>query len=132
MTLSTVVVGVDGSEGSALALGWCAELARGAETRVVAVHAVEPGVPRRTIDEVEGWCTRLREAGVGYRAVVGDGDPRVVLVDVADSEAADLIVVGSRGQNTFVQLMLGSVGQFLVHRAPRPVAVVRPPDGAAE
>jgi nucleotide-binding universal stress UspA family protein len=56
----------------------------------------------------------------------------VVLVDVADSEDADLIVVGSRGQNTFVQLMLGSVGQFLVHRAPRPVAVVRPPEPAAE
>ncbi|MGH2793401.1 MAG: universal stress protein, partial [Actinomycetota bacterium] len=40
MTANRIVVGVDGSSGSADALEWCATIARGLGAEVVVVHAV--------------------------------------------------------------------------------------------
>ena len=126
--LGKVIVGVDGSKASALAVEWCAQLARSTDTHVVAVHALDLNAPKRTIDVVDSWCAALREAGIHYKVVLGEGDPRVILIDVAEYEDAQLIVVGSHGQSTVVQLVLGSVGQYLVHRSERPVAIVHGPD----
>jgi nucleotide-binding universal stress UspA family protein len=54
---------------------------------------------------------------------------RSSLTEVA--EAADLLVVGSRGRTGWSSLLLGSVGLRCITYAPCPVAVVRPsrPDG---
>jgi nucleotide-binding universal stress UspA family protein len=46
------------------------------------------------------------------------------LLDVA--KGAELLVVGSRGRGGFTGLLLGSVGQQVVHHAPCPVVVVPP------
>jgi nucleotide-binding universal stress UspA family protein len=128
MTLSRVVVGADGSRGAAPALEWTVKLARHSDTEVVVVHAITPGEARKTtIADLDAWCTDLRDAQIAYRCIlVEDADPRLVLPEIAEQEDADLIVVGSRGQNAITQLVVGSVGQYLLHHAPRPVAVIRP------
>ena len=55
--------------------------------------------------------------------VVLTGEPLTVLD--AQSRAAELMVIGSRGMGGFVVLLLGSVSQALLHHAHCPVAVVR-------
>jgi nucleotide-binding universal stress UspA family protein len=146
---SVIIVGVDGSPGSDRALAWAADEAdrRGSLLRVVhAVHRITP-------QEI-GW---LASAGVSVEAVRADMDqaadhlvktatetvhvahPDVrvhttIAVDdarsllLAESQEADLVVVGSRGRGPIRSLLLGSVGVTLVRHAAVPVAVVRSTD----
>jgi nucleotide-binding universal stress UspA family protein len=67
--------------------------------------------------------------GVQVRADTIEGVEWDVLTDVA--EAADLLVVGSRGRTGWSSLLLGSVSLRCITYAPCPVAVVRP-SGAEE
>jgi nucleotide-binding universal stress UspA family protein len=57
--------------------------------------------------------------------VEGTGHPADVLVQEAEESGADLIVVGTRGQNAAKRLVLGSVSTTVVHHAPCDVLVVR-------
>jgi nucleotide-binding universal stress UspA family protein len=53
------------------------------------------------------------------------GDPAKKIVELADSIGADLIVVGSHGHGAISSALLGSVSRGILHRARRPVLVVR-------
>ncbi len=52
------------------------------------------------------------------------GAPAERIVDIADGEGYDLIVLGRRGHNPLVSLLIGSVSDRVVHLARRPVVVV--------
>jgi nucleotide-binding universal stress UspA family protein len=54
------------------------------------------------------------------------GDPAEAILRVAEDEAADLIVVGSRGLSTVARFFLGSVAERVARHAPCPVLLVRP------
>lgn len=53
------------------------------------------------------------------------GDPKRVLVEVAEGWGADCIFIGSRGLSQWQRLLLGSVSSAVTVRAPCPVEVVR-------
>jgi nucleotide-binding universal stress UspA family protein len=61
-----------------------------------------------------------RPASVSVRALTGI--PAEALI--AESETADMIVVGSRGTGGFARLLLGSVGNQVVHHSRCPVVVI--------
>jgi nucleotide-binding universal stress UspA family protein len=63
--------------------------------------------------------------GVESNVEVASGDPVAEIIAHADSIAADLIVVGSRGRTEVASSPLGSVSRGVLHEAPRPVLVVR-------
>jgi nucleotide-binding universal stress UspA family protein len=138
-----IVVGLDGSAGSAAAARWCAETAPLLDADVIAVYALPlsvgvfpPTVPivvpveydeetrRALADELEKWCEPLRSAGVEVRSTLVDGEPSEALMRVADDVDAALIVTGRRGRGGFAELLLGSVPHRLTHHARRPVLVV--------
>jgi nucleotide-binding universal stress UspA family protein len=139
---SRVVVGVDGSAGSGAALRFAAAEARlrGGELHVV--HAWMDTVsgyggppwalsdtPLRdradaTLRESVQHAWRDGPPGVQVRAETLEGVEWDVLTEVA--EAADLLVVGSRGRTGWSSLLLGSVSLRCLTFAPCPVAVVRP------
>lgn len=110
-----VVVGIDGSDGATaaaeLALAYAA--AHGATLRAVAV--ARSGVEDAVLPELDG-------RGVAVERVVQQGDAREVLI--AESRAARLVVVGSRGRGGFAGLLLGSVSQAVLQHAECPVAVL--------
>jgi nucleotide-binding universal stress UspA family protein len=138
---SSVVVGVDGSELSASAVGYA--FARAAEHALplTVVHAcpsrggkdyVPPwrcadpaaGVEAEraaTAQELAGWSGEYPDVRVN--AHVLRADPVAALVD--HSRAAALLVVGSRGFGGWSGRLVGSVSQAVMGRAHCPVAVVR-------
>jgi len=93
--------------------------------------AVLPGLFEEQRERLEALVARaegtLREAGFSTEGRVLAGDPREVLVQVALSERADLLVVGSRGRTGIAKLMLGSVSSHVVTHAPCSVLVVKQP-----
>jgi nucleotide-binding universal stress UspA family protein len=135
MTVGTIVVGVDGSEGSRRALRWAVEEARVRGARVRAVLAwtyldqptggfdAAYGEPdaRALLDEVLGEGVR-DGADVDVERVVVCDLPARALLDAA--RGADLLVVGSRGIGGFKGLLLGSVGQQVAQHARCPIVVV--------
>ena len=129
-----IVVGVDGSDGSARALRWCAQHAPALGAEVIAVHALELPAFAASLDplapppvwlpedraRIEGvlrdeWCKPLADASVPFRSEVLDGYPPKVIIDVAAHEQADLVVTGRRGLGGFKEMLLGSTSHNLSH-----------------
>lgn len=139
----TVVVGVDGSEGSDAALAWAIEEAVARHAQLEALSAwqypvmgetawagVDPGVFEEAAElTLDRDLAAADTAGLEQpvrRVTVPAGAGRAL---VERSQQAGLVVVGSRGRGGFAGLLLGSVGHQLAHHAACPVVIVR--DGAA-
>jgi nucleotide-binding universal stress UspA family protein len=65
-------------------------------------------------------------AGVKVEAEILEGNVADSIAELARSRGVDLIIVGSRGPGGIVGALLGSVAEGVVHRADRPVLVVKP------
>ncbi|MFU8875823.1 universal stress protein [Micromonospora sp. SL4-19] len=137
-TSGPVVVGVDGSEPSLLALGFAVERAaqRDVPLRVLRVWGppgdrwVASGFDREQAtdteraaveEELTQWRKTFPDVPVEVR--VTPGNPAELLVDA--SREAQLVVVGSRGRGGLRGMLLGSVSQQLIHHSHCPLAVVR-------
>jgi nucleotide-binding universal stress UspA family protein len=134
----TVVVGVDGSEHSRMALKWAADEAarRGSLLRIICAFVKEPkNVPiwyepgsfdlspgEAIVDDAFGLVA-TRHPSLLERVDLADQPPAVALADA--SRSADLLVVGARGRGGFKELILGSVSDKCIQYAHCPVAVVR-------
>lgn len=137
-SIETIVVGVDGSPGSAAAIQWCASVAPALGARVVAVLAFEPFVEwvpesdpkswRRVAEwEMAVWIEPLRDQRVPTdTAIVEDVHPVAAIADTAAKRSAQLIVVGTHGLGGFTKMRLGGVAVQLVHHLGLPVVLVPP------
>ncbi|MHA6781965.1 universal stress protein [Pseudonocardia saturnea] len=136
-----VVLGVDGSATSEAAIAFAFEAAAARKVSVVAVHTwsgmvFDPSVASMGIDwaavedaerellarQLAGWSEKYPDTFV-EQLVTRDRPAHGLLEQAA---RAQLVVVGSRGRGEFAGLVLGSVGNAMVHRSPCPVAIVRP------
>lgn len=138
----TVVVGVDGSKASAKAIEFAFDQADALRAEVVAIHAwttpfltYADGASMLQFDEqkIRDEARLLVTESVSG-AAADHPDVRwttelvrgsAALALACRSESADLIVVGSRGRGGFTGLLLGSVGQSVLHHTQCPIAIVR-------
>jgi nucleotide-binding universal stress UspA family protein len=137
----TIIVGVDGREGGRDALALAGLFQRKFDSALVAVAAYpyDPFPSRassRAFDTIVArdatlWVhDEVRAAGVHARAIaVPEGSPARALHHVAESEHADLIVVGSDHRGPVGRVLAGDVTSGALYGAPCPVAVA--PHGLA-
>lgn len=139
----TVVVGTDGSDSSFRAVDRAAQIAAGANARVVVATAYFPqSEDQRAADVLkdEGWQMsgnapiyailrdardRAKAAGaenVEEKAV--EGAPVDALVDLVEEVGADLLVVGNVGLSTIAGRLLGSVPANVARRSKCDVLIV--------
>jgi nucleotide-binding universal stress UspA family protein len=139
--MDAIVVGTDGSPGAEAAVRRVIELVPGEGVTVHLVCAY-PGrsalerigmTARQDPTDLRGVAAdvlarderRFIEAGFAVQKHAREGDPAHVIIDVADEQSADLIVVGARGHSGLRRVMLGSVTGKLAHHAPKSLLIVQ-------
>ena len=142
----SLVVGTDGSETASEAVTQATELAQKLGAKVHLVSAYEP-VPegrlreeRQQVPEDLQWMVNpredvdatleeaakgLRDTGVDVQTHAREGDPADAILDVAEEQGADLIVVGNKGMTGAKRFLLGSVPNKVSHHAPCSVLIIR-------
>jgi len=142
----SIVVGTDGSETATQAVRQAIELAGAVGAKVELVSAYEPVSaarlreerrdapedlqwaisPREDVDAtLESAAELARESGVEVKSYPRQGDPADAILDVAEEQEADLIIVGNKGMTGAKRFLLGSVPNKVSHHAPCSVLIIR-------
>jgi nucleotide-binding universal stress UspA family protein len=141
MKLERILLAVDFSHCSDGAVEHAAELARRFHAPLHVVHAVELPVvidpppllehdarhefarARASLDELANDLERDGLPRPGETIEVGS--PARVILETAERERCDLIVVGTHGRSGLRRLMIGSVAEHVIRHARCPVLTVR-------
>lgn len=144
-----LLVAVDGSKQSDKALDHAVALAEkfGSELKLL---AVVPSIYHYVLSE-ESTCTaytiqqfldkaqsffndvltdaeemvRSRHADIKVSTILMKGRPSAIIVDVAEKEECDMIIIGSRGMGGITGLVLGSTSHRVVDSCIKPVMIVK-------
>ena len=150
MGFSKIMVGIDGSKESVNAADYAIVIAKRHNAELIAVNVLtsdigyaysSPGVesPPLTIreiillaeDEVKKWFEDIKEKAdendVQFRSeiIMAKRSSVSSMLDYAEEQKIDLIVVGTRGRSGIKKMLLGSVASGLVTYAACPVLVVK-------
>jgi nucleotide-binding universal stress UspA family protein len=148
--ISKIVVPIDGSKNSMEAADYALKMAQKYGSEVDFVHVVNldqnlqllgiyrlsyPDPIKKRVEEgraeAQKWFTEItrnaEQMRVSIKTDVIDSPMSVVaaLVDYAEREKADLIVIGTRGRSGISKMLLGSVASGVVTYSPCPVLVVK-------
>jgi len=142
----SIVLGTDGSDTATQAVRQAVGLASAIGAKVQLVSAYEPVSdqrlkeerrnapedlqwtvgPREDVDAtLEAAASLAREASVPVELYARQGDPADAILDVAEEQGADLIVVGNKGMTGAKRFLLGSVPNKISHHAPCSVLIIR-------
>ena len=102
------------------------------------VYPVESAGRRRTTfsewylhwieESLQKLAAPLRQGGLDVATAVCEGYAATVIVEEAGSRDADLIVIGTHGLSGLKHLLLGSIAERVVQKAPCPVLTVKAPE----
>ena len=72
----------------------------------------------------------VEAAGASYETEVGLGEPAPTLVDMAERNGCDMIIIGALGQGGVRRTLIGSVSREIARLSNVPVTIVKHPDPA--
>jgi nucleotide-binding universal stress UspA family protein len=143
---SSIVVGTDGSDSATQAVRQAVDMAGALGAKLELVSAYAPvseqrlRTERRDAPDDVQWAISprqeveaslsdaadiAREAGVSVTTHARQGDPADAILDVAEEQNADLVIVGNKGMTGAKRFLLGSVPNKVSHHAPCSVLIVR-------
>lgn len=136
-----ILVPIDFSAGAENALDYACTLATALDATVHLVNALGAGLPELNAAITDAMIETMRRSAIAEleklaaartpvrfgKVMVQDGEARDAIIETAANLRPDLIVIGSHGRRGVSRLVLGSVAEAVVRRAPCPVLVVRSP-----
>ena len=139
-----IMVATDGSEPARRAVDSAIEFAKLSETRLYAVHVIAVGFYSITRSRDSEWEKAMKEqlikegkeattyventgraANVEVDSVILEGNPAEEIIDFAEKNDIDLIVMGTHGINGISRFLLGSVAEKVIRHATKSVLIVR-------
>jgi len=145
-----IMVGIDGSEESINAAEYAIAIAKMYNAELIAINVLtsdigytysSPGVenPPLTVkeiillaeDEAKIWFDKIKEkadkSGIRFRSetIMAKKSAASTMLDYAEEQNINLIVVGTRGRSGIKKMLLGSVASELVTYAVCPILVVK-------
>ena len=145
MQFRHILAPTDFSEYSKKAVASALELARKFGAKLTILHVVElppypvegyvpPAVGATFLDDLERQATRdlaqlvpeAESSNVEVVRLVAVGSPYRKIIDTAEAEHADLIVMATAGRTGFSHLVMGSIAERVVRTATCPVLTIRP------
>jgi len=137
---NVILVPIDFEAASKRAIEIAKELASKLGGEVLLVHVYQlpvytyPGLEPTLLPGFYGEVTAAAQRALddaakreGVRAILREGDPSIEILDVAEKEKANMIVMGTHGRTGLAHLFLGSVAEKVVRKSPIPVLTVRAP-----
>ena len=142
----SIVVGTDGSGTATQAVREAVDMAKAVGATLELVSAYAPvsdarlRAERRDAPEDVQWAINprqevevslsdaaelAREAGVKVNTYAREGDPADAILDVAEEQKSDLVILGNKGMTGAKRFLLGSVPDKVPHHAPCSVLIVR-------
>ena len=138
MAQKTILFPTDFSLASDAALPHAEALAKQSDAKLLIVHVEEPplaygggelyyGLPEPSSERILKMLEDVKPADpqVPFTHRLTMGDPAGEIVRIAGEEAAEMIVLGTHGRTGVTRLLMGSVAEAIVRRAPCPVLVYR-------
>ncbi len=143
---SSIVVGTDGSDTATQAVREAVDIAGAVGATLELVSAYTPvseqrlRAERREAPEDVQWAINpkqevetsladaadiARKAGVNVNTHARQGDPADAILDVAEEQSSDLVILGNKGMTGAKRFLLGSVPDKVSHHAPCSVLIVR-------
>jgi len=137
--IKRILVALDGSKGSSLALDEAIYLARECRATLFGVYviplfSVNYRKPSSSLAKMflesghkvlEEAKTRSAQNGILFYEKIVNGNEGYKIISHAKGNKIDIIVIGSRGNSSVKELFLGSVSHYVVHKSPMPVLVVK-------
>jgi nucleotide-binding universal stress UspA family protein len=146
-----ILIPTDGSKSSLNAVKYAAKLASALRTKntvtLINVHDEAgllyadqfAGVPNVTLNleemhdyllemsrkELKSAQKILDKANVKHDMIIGIGRVSDEILEVANKDKYDLIIMGSKGRSAFADFLVGSVAQRVLHSAKQPVLLVK-------
>lgn len=134
----TILFPTDFSTASDAALEHAATLAKSSGGSLLILHVEEPplaygggelyyGIPEPDSERILKMLedVRPKDSSVPFTHRLTMGDPAGEIVRIAGEERVDMIVLGTHGRTGVTRLLMGSVAEAVVRRAPCPVLVYR-------
>lgn len=136
-----IVITTDGSENSLRAVSYGIELAKLSGATVYALHVVDTysfsqswTTGKETMYEIlkkDGQKATLKvkelgkASGIEVKEILLEGHPSNEILDFAENNDIDLIVMGTLGKTGLDRFLMGSVAEKVVRNSKVPVLVVR-------
>src|SRR5580692_5480549 len=147
--LRRILIPTDFTETSDKAIEWALGLAAKLGAAVTVMHSYElpiigfpdgaivatPEIASHIADAsraaLDATVKRLAGRGIAIESVLREGVAWEEINAVAESIAADLIVIGTHGRKGLARALLGSVAENVIRTATRPVVSIRDTHGHA-
>jgi nucleotide-binding universal stress UspA family protein len=144
-----ILVAIDGSESSKVVLDNVMARPWPAGTEIKVLNVLEPpshlmgrqmagadpefemvwkAIQDQGMDLVTKAAARLRGAGLNASTLLKEGDPKSQIIDAAQDEKADMIILGSHGHTGLRRFLIGGVSEAVVRHAHCSVEIVRSQD----